>query len=116
MPLSSFMPWLRNRGDELVNRCAAMVLRRRMRRAEAQLPPATRAKAAFWRALYLARDARLQRERDARLARRQSQVSPAQEPAPAQDISKADVLAAIARGRTRRQVRRQATREDQGQQ
>lgn len=112
MALSRFPSWLRSRTDALVIRCAAMIQRRRMHRARALLPQESLRKAAFWRALYLSRDARLQREREARHARRQSQASPGDEIPAAQDISKADVLAAIARSRAHREARLKAVRED----
>ncbi|HET9836091.1 MAG TPA: hypothetical protein VFP88_07115 [Rhodanobacteraceae bacterium] len=106
MALSHFTLWLRGCGDALVNRCAMKIERRRLRRAEALLSRTTREKAAFWRTLYLARDARLQRERE---ARRQARSNSA---LPARDISKADVLAAVARSRARREERVKALRED----
>jgi hypothetical protein len=98
MTFSRFPHWLR--ADAWVDRCAAMLQRRRMRRAEALLPEWARAKATSWRALYLARNARLQREREARRRAR----NPAAD-ATAQHISKADVLAAIARSRANREAR-----------
>jgi electron transport complex protein RnfC len=52
------------------------------------------------RTRYLARNARLTRERAERAARRREVPSPAA--VPAQTISRAEVLAAIARGRARR--------------
>ena len=104
-----FIPWLRNRADALVMRCAELIQHRRMQRAQAQLPPAARAKANFWRTLYLHRNARLQRERE---ARRRARASSNELPA-AQTISKADVLAAIARSRADRKAHLKATREDQ---
>lgn len=103
-----FIIWLRSRGDAVVTRCAALIQRRRMQRAQALLPPATRKKAKFWRALYLARSARLQRERETRRAR----ASSANGLPAAQDISKAAVLAAIARSRANREARLKAARED----
>ncbi|HEX7130361.1 MAG TPA: hypothetical protein VF217_09885 [Rhodanobacteraceae bacterium] len=105
MRLSRFLPWLRGRGDALADRCAIAIQRRRMRRALAQLPPPAREKARFWRALHLARNARLQREREARRAR----LRPGE--LPARDISKADVLAAIARSRASREARLKTARE-----
>jgi hypothetical protein len=103
-----FIIWLRSRGDAAVVRCAALIQRRRMQRAQALLPPAARKKAKSWRALYLARNARLQREREARQAR----ASSAKGLPAAQDISKAAVLAAIARSRANREARVKAARED----
>lgn len=98
----AFILWLRGRADALVVRCATRLQQRRMQRAQALLPPSARKKAEFWRALYLARNARLQREREARrLARTPSGKSEL----PARDISKADVLAAIARSRANREAR-----------
>ena len=108
MVLSGLTLWLRSCGDALANRCAAMIQRRRMRRAQAQLPPHARGKAAFWRARYVARNARLQREREARDARRGAHANAL--PA-APDIGKADVLAAIARSRASREARLKARRE-----
>jgi electron transport complex protein RnfC len=58
-----------------------------------------RARAEQARTRYLARNARLTRERAERAARRREVPSPA---LPAQTISRAEVLAAIARGRARR--------------
>lgn len=52
------------------------------------------------RARYLARDARLQRQRVERTARRTGKPEPVA--APVQTISKAEVMAAIARGRKKR--------------
>lgn len=109
MALFSFIPWLRNRTDALVNRCAAVMQHRRMRRAQAMLPKAAREKAAFWRTLYLARNARLQRERE---ARRRARLPSGDSTLPQQDISKADVLAAIARSRAGREARLKAARAD----
>lgn len=102
------MHWLRCRTDALVDRCAVLLQHRRMRRAEALIPRTARASAAFWRARYLARNARLQREREAREARRGTRLSPPGELPPAQEIGKADVLAAIARSRAVREARRKA--------
>ncbi|MGN6314040.1 MAG: hypothetical protein ACTHMO_09845 [Rhodanobacteraceae bacterium] len=114
MVFSSFTSWLRSRGDALVSRWAAAVQRRRMQRARAQLPSHAREKAAFWRARYLARNARLQREREARELRRGPRASPADGLPATQDISKADVLAAIARSRANRQARQKAAHGQQG--
>lgn len=100
--------WLRSRGDALTKRCAAVIQRRRMRRAQAQLPPKTRAKADFWRTLYLNRNARMQREREARRKTRGSSTNDL----PAPTISKADVHAAIARSRANREARLKAARDD----
>ena len=97
--------WLRNRGEVLVMRCAALIQHRRMQRAQAQLPLDARAKANFWRTLYLKRNARLQREREVRRRAR----APSKNDLPlAQDISKAEVLAAIARSRADREARLKA--------
>lgn len=112
MVLSGLTLWLRSCGDALVDRCAAMIQHRRMRRALAQLPPPARAKAAFWRLRYLARKARLQREREARDARRGAQGAGASALPAAPDIGKADVLAAIARSRANREARLKARREE----
>lgn len=101
--------WLRSRGDPLAKRCAAMIQRRRMRRAQAQLPPKTREKADFWRTLYLDRNARLQRERE---ARRKARGTSTNDLPPAQTISKADVHAAIARSRANREARLKAARDE----
>jgi len=95
----TFIIWLRSRFDSVVTRCAALIQRRRMQRARAQLPQQAREKASFWRALYLARSARLQREREARRRARASSANGGQ------DISKAAVLAAIARSRANREAR-----------
>jgi hypothetical protein len=111
MTLSSFTLWLHGCGEALVNRCAAAIQGRRMRRAKALLPKAALENAAFWRALYLARTARLQREREAREARRGAQRAPASALPPAPEISKTEVLAAIARSRASREARLQARRE-----
>ncbi|HXS73680.1 MAG TPA: hypothetical protein VN725_06510 [Rhodanobacteraceae bacterium] len=113
MTLSRFVLWLRTRGDVLVNRCTAVIQRRRMRLAEAQLAPEARAQASFWRARYLARNLRLQREREARSAQRESRV-PSPDHLPAPSISKAEVLAAIARSRARREARFHPARDDDG--
>ena len=100
---------LRDYGAALVDRCAAMIQRRRLQRAEALLPQVAREKAAFWRTLYLARSARLQRERE---TRRLARAAPGKGGPPVQDISKADVLAAIARSRANRDARLKSARED----
>lgn len=113
MAFSSLTSWLRSRGDALVSRCAAAVQNRRMQRARAQLPLHAREKATFWRARYLARNARLEREREARDLRRGSRASPASDLPAAQGISKADVLAAIARSRANREARRKAAHRQQ---
>lgn len=105
-----FILWLRNRTDALVAGCAALVQQRRMRRAQALLSPSARENAKLWRALYLARNARLQRERE---ARRQARTRPGSSERPAQDISKADVLAAIARSRASREARLKAARDEE---
>jgi hypothetical protein len=109
---SRFTLWLRNHADALVNRCAAWIQDRRMQHAQAQLPSHARQKAAFWRARYLARAARLQREREAREARRGARAASASDLPAAPDISKAAVLAAIARSRANREARLKAARED----
>jgi len=104
---------LRNFGHALVVRCAAAMLRHRMRRAQAHLPPRRRIEAAFWRARFSAREARLQRERIELEARRES-GAPAMSDAPAaQTLDKAEVLAAIARGRARREARTKAAHEQE---
>ena len=100
---------LRNCGDALVDRCAAMIERRRLRRAEALLPKAVLEKAALWRALHLARNARLQRERE---TRRLARAASGKGGLPVQDISKADVLAAIARSRANRDARLKSAHDD----
>lgn len=82
-----------------------------MRRAQAQLDPAVRQSAAFWRARYLAREARLQRERDQRIALRGSSNELAASTL-VPTISKADVMAAVARSRANREARLKASRED----
>ncbi len=70
-----------------------------------------RAEAEFWRARYLAREARLQRERMEREISRQSRVT---SDAPAvQALDKDEVLAAIARGRARREARIKTAREQE---
>ena len=98
----TFIIWLRSRFDAVVTRCAVLIQRHRMQRARAQLPQQAREKASFWRALYLARSARLQRERE---ARRRARAPSANGPSAGQDISKAAVLAAIARSRANREAR-----------
>lgn len=108
MTLSSLTSWLRSSSDALVDRCAAAIQRRRMRRAEALLPKTARERAAFWRARYLARNTRLQREREARAARRSGRPADENGLPPAPDISKTDVLAAIARSRASREARLKA--------
>lgn len=103
---------LRHRLEALINRRAAMIRRQRMRRAEAQLPQGAREKAAFWRTLHLARNARLQREREARDARRSDRAKDTSAPRTPASISKADVLDAIARSRATREARLKAAREE----
>ncbi|HEX7130213.1 MAG TPA: hypothetical protein VF217_09135 [Rhodanobacteraceae bacterium] len=110
MTLSRFLPWLRSRADALADRCATAIQRRRMQRAQAQLPRRAREKARLWRALYLARNARLQREREARRTRLHQGTGDL----PTRDISKADVLAAIARSRANREARLRGGREEGG--
>ncbi|HET7557857.1 MAG TPA: hypothetical protein VFK08_07260 [Rhodanobacteraceae bacterium] len=105
----SFIPWLLGRADGMVVRCAELLQQRRMRRAQSLLPHAVRENAKFWRALYLARNARLQRERE---ARRQARARSPGSGLPA-DISKADVLAAIARSRANREARLKAARDEE---
>ena len=105
----AFILWLRGRADALVVRCATRLQQRRMQRAQALLPPSARKKAEFWRALYLARNARLQRERE---ARRRARASSTNDLPSMQDISKADVLAAIARSRASRETRLKAARDE----
>ncbi|MER3546577.1 MAG: hypothetical protein C4338_02830 [Rhodanobacteraceae bacterium] len=100
------MLWLERRIDALMRRAEMFVLRRRLGRALAQLSPDAVERARRWRKLYQARNARLQREREARAGRRGSAAA-AQMTAPA-NISKADVLAAIARSRARREAQRRA--------
>jgi hypothetical protein len=109
MTLLRFMPWLRNCCDALVARCVTLIQHRRMQRAQAQLPSVARERASFWRTLYLARNARLQRERE---ARRRARASSANDLPSTRDISKADVLAAIARSRASRETRLKAARDE----
>lgn len=103
-----FTSWLRSRIDALVARCAALLQQRRMQRARSLLPPTARENAKFWRALYLARNARLQRERE---AWRRARMPAGENEPPVQEISKTDVLAAIARSRANREARLTATRD-----
>ncbi|HJU08682.1 MAG TPA: hypothetical protein VJ727_09400 [Rhodanobacteraceae bacterium] len=101
---------LRNRSHALVAHCAAMMLRRRMRRAQAQLSPRMRAEADFWRARFLAREERLRRERMERDAGRQPRVRATPDTSAVQTLDKNEVLAAIARGRVRREALRKIAR------
>lgn len=91
---------------------ATLALRRRMKVAEAQISIEARTEAVIRRARYLARNARLQREGEARDARRTLHVSGSVKTLPSTvPISKADVLAAIARGRAKREARLLVTRD-----
>ena len=97
--MTRLIDWLRNRGDALAARCAAAMLRHRLRRAQAHLSPRVRAEAAFWRARYLAREARLRRECMEREAGRQTRVRATPDAPAVKTLDKEEVLAAIARGR-----------------
>lgn len=110
MAFSAFTSWLRHHSNEMVDRCAEVLRRRRLQRARAQLPLHAREQADVRRARYLARNARLQREREARAARRETLADPQGLPA-APSLGKADVLAAIARSRASREARLKARRD-----
>lgn len=112
MHIHRLMQWLKHFRSNALKLSATLALRRRTKVAEAQISTEARRQAAIRRERYLARNDRLQREREARDARRTLHVSGGVKTLPdAVPISNADVLAAIARGRAKREARLLATRD-----